>query len=122
MDEYGWTWLQQRVGVLEGQHPDMLKRIIALEQQVANQAVELQKLRVTEPMVIHLKGEAARWQAMERVGETDHLYAPLRSDTKPLLEMSAFVRSVAAMDTGYVTIRDARLMIGQAREILKRST
>jgi hypothetical protein len=96
------------------------KRIVNLEQQVANQAVEMQKLRCTEPMVIHLKGQAAAAQA------TDHLYAPLRSDTKPLLEMAAFVRKVAAVKVRSAGLEDDSCtlyaLIDEAREILKRST
>jgi hypothetical protein len=99
---------------------DHRQRIVNLEQQVANQATEFQKLRQTEPMTIHLKSQAAATQA------TEALYAPLRSDTKPLLEMSAFVRKVAAVPAaimgGYEGYCELRALVDEAQEILKRST
>jgi len=94
---------------------DHLQRIVNLEQQVANQALELHKW--TRP--ITLKSQAAATQA------TEHLYAPLRSDTKPLLEMAAFVRKVAEISpTGDAYSANSVLgyLIREAQEILKRST
>jgi hypothetical protein len=123
MDEYSWQWLQQRIGILEGKEQDLLKRIVILEQQVANQALTMKQLQV--PVIgysdVRVKNQAAAAQA------TDHLYAPLRSDTKPLLEMAAFVRKVAN-----VFFKDTDKFLGaateledlayEAQEILKRST
>jgi cell division septum initiation protein DivIVA len=133
MDEYRVTWLEQRIGILEGREQDLLKRIVNLEQQVANQALELLKRIVSleqqvanQALELHkwtspitLKSQAAQQQA------TEALYAPLRSDTKPLLEMAAFVRVVAAIDpdhASYSMYSVMREIVAQAREILKRST
>jgi hypothetical protein len=90
---------------------EALRRIVNLEQQVANQALELHKW--TSP--ITLKSQAAQQQA------TDHLYAPLRSDTKPLLEMAAFVRWVSSLPLPEPTYQ-LYDVIQRAKEILKRST
>lgn len=93
----------------------LINRVVNLEQQVANQALA-EKGRQDA----NLKSQAAATQA------TEHLYAPLRSDTKPLLEMSAFVRKVAWVD--FRVLGDGELVrefidtIIEAREILKRST
>jgi hypothetical protein len=108
----------------------VMDRLVKLEQQVANQAVELHKW--ASP--ITLKSQAAQAQAM--VGglndpqmstqvQQNHLYAPLRSDTKPLLEMSAFVRKVANFSTD-ISDRSAWYTLHEiaeeAQDILKRST
>lgn len=102
MDPYRITWLEQRIGILEG-------RIADMEQSRDKRAFAEHEI----------KSQAAATQA------TEQLYAPLRSDTKPLLEMSAFVRRVASarvevptIDTWY-TLRD---IVTEAQEILKRST
>jgi hypothetical protein len=128
-DAYRVTWLEQRIGICEGREQDLLKRITVLEQQIANHAVELHKW--TNP--ITLKSQAAQQQAQGICGNSrgalgeSHLYAPLRSDTKPLLEMAAFVRKVAN-----VFFKDTDKFLGaateledlayEAQEILKRST
>ena len=120
MDEYRVTWLEQRIGILEGREQDLVKRIVNLEQQVANQALGLRKLKTPEHahLMTDIKAQAAQQQA------TNGLYAPLRSDTKPLLEMAAFVRTVAAIDpdhAAYSMYSVMRELVAQAREILKRS-
>jgi hypothetical protein len=140
MDEYRVTWLEQRIGILEGREQDLLKRIVNLEQQVANQAVHGQKVdtlfegrlntladRVgglehhlnVQPFIkeMTLKSQAAATQA------TEHLYAPLRSDTKPLLEMAAFVRKIADYGSFPFSVNQLGAdIVTEAREILKRST
>jgi len=117
VDEYGWIWLQQQVSVLECRQKGDLKRIIALEQQVANQAVSMREQKLDS---VALKSQAARQQA------NSNLYAPLRSDTKPLLEMSAFVRKIAedAETELYSSSAEGILygLIREAQDILKRST
>lgn len=97
-----------------------LQRIVNLEQQVANQALQIHDLKNPKDVPTQspevLKSQAAATQA------TEHLYAPLRSDTKPLLEMSAFVRRVAGMsaeDFGWLAVAE---LIADAQDILKRST
>ena len=66
-----------------------------------------------------VKSQAAAAQA------TQHLYAPLRSDTKPLLEMSAFVRNLAMLEMemtdkeAYAAL--ARLVF-EAAELVKKYT
>jgi len=124
MDEYSWQWLEQRIGICEGREQDLLKRIVNLEQQVANQAAELQVANQAAELhkwtsQITLKSQAAAAQA------TAPLYAPLRSDTKPLLEMSAFVRKVAEIEVDNLTRSTYQMLrefTAEAREILKRST
>lgn len=116
-DEYAWSWLQQRIGALEDHWPAMLKRLVVLEQQVANRAVASENIDH-----IALKEAAARARAM---ANSVRVEAPLRSDTRPLIEMSAFVRKVAEItSTGDVYSANAVLdyLIREAREILKRST
>jgi uncharacterized coiled-coil protein SlyX len=120
MDGYSLQWVQQRIGILEGKDQDLLKRIVNLEQQVANQALIMQGLTsVGENVVTHLKSQAAQQQA------TEHLYAPLRSDTKPLLEMAAFVRRIAELDSELYSSSAESIVYSiasEAQEILKRST
>jgi hypothetical protein len=100
---------------------DHLQRIVNLEQQVANHALEFNKLRQAEPMVIHLKGQAAAAQA------TAHLYAPLREeapsmrgDVAAIFAMKAFIERFLAMDdlglqVDSKTRDDAREALGRAR-------
>jgi hypothetical protein len=130
-DPYRVTWLEQRIGILEGKEQDLLKRIVNLEQQVANQAVQRANDHATH-VQLALKSQAAQQQAQGNVNcdprnNPQALYAPLRSDTKPLLEMAAFVRKVAN-----VFFKDTDKFLGaateledlayEAQEILKRST
>ena len=92
------------------------RRIVSLEQQVANQAIAMKNignLSVALQADAALKSQAAQQQA------TEHLYAPLRSDTKPLLEMAAFVRKVASYHSSFPLLQE---LADEAREILKRST
>jgi hypothetical protein len=119
-------------------HLDILtRRIVNLEQQVANQAVAMEKINVRVPVTgypdMFVKGQAAQQQATQHraqprepvIGHSDALYAPLRSDTKPLLEMSAFVRRVAQINpdhASYSTYSSMRELVETAKEILKRST
>jgi uncharacterized coiled-coil protein SlyX len=137
-DPYRVTWLEQRIGILEGKEQDLLKRIVNLEQQVANQAVAMEKINVRVPVIgysdVLVKSQAAQQQAqgsnymLDQIeAQEKNLYAPLRSDTKPLLEMAAFVRKVAN-----VFFKDTDKFLGaateledlayEAQEILKRST
>lgn len=102
---------------------DLYKRIVNLEQQVANQAKlfhdHLVGVPRTQLIPVELKSQAAAAQA------TEHLYAPLRSDTKPLLEMSAFVRLMATTAFQNTNTRDGHVLalrVREAQEILKRST
>ena len=93
-------------------------RIVNLEQQVANQAGAMKALAQIQ--------DSKTLSAQQPVQKQNPLYAPLRSDTKPLLEMSAFVRKVAGMSADYfegVAGWHAALdVIAEAQEILKRST
>lgn len=92
----------------------IMQRVCVLEQQVANQAVAMKKTDDTA-----LKSQAAAAQA------TEHLYAPLRSDTKPLLDMAAFVRKVASINPDHVAYsmyHAVRELVEEAQDILKRST
>jgi hypothetical protein len=112
----------------------LINRVLNLEQQVANQAVAMKALTdLAAKATLHdptiLKGQAAQAQAMGRVGEVynaNNLYAPLRSDTKPLLEMSAFVRKVAGFDfrdlddrQGWRSLVD---LVVEANDLVKRHT
>jgi uncharacterized coiled-coil protein SlyX len=127
-DAYRVTRLEQRIGICEGREQDMLKRITVLEQQIANQAIMMKNRDDTV-----LKAQAAQQQAQgsnylaEQIeAQEKNLYAPLRSDTKPLLEMSAFVRHVAALDPNSLSdelcIRELVDIVFRAQELLKRST
>lgn len=99
-------------------YADLLQRIVNLEQQVANQALMNQRTASADELHTALKSQTAAAQA------TEHLYAPLRSDTKPLLEMSAFVRKVASTPLGSAaeSWASCRALINEAQEILRRST
>jgi hypothetical protein len=98
---------------------DLQKRVVNVEQQVANQA-KLMHAHAELPTVAGIKSQAAAAQA------TEHLYAPLRSDTKPLLEMAAFVRKVSA--TRFQDLDDRggwselRHLVQDAQDLLKRLT
>lgn len=99
----------KRIAQLERQYVDAMKRIYKLEQQVEYQALEMQKLRCTEPMVIHLKGQAAQQQA------TEHLYAPLRSDTRAVIDLAAFARRLIDMqDLGHAVTDEVRELAKRA--------
>jgi hypothetical protein len=109
---------------------DLFKRIVNLEQQVANQALatkNVAEMNTARQIDDALKKQAALYQGVSLSSQTGNmtgsLYAPLRSDTKPLLEMAAFVRRVAAVPTeiagAWHTLRD---LAEEAQEILKRST
>jgi hypothetical protein len=99
-DPYRVTWLEQRIGILEG-------RIAGLEGQRDKQAFDEHAV----------KSQAAQQQA------TKGLYAPLRSDTKPLLEMAAFVRKIADYGLFPFGVNQRWVeIVTEAREILKRST
>lgn len=67
-----------------------------------------------------LKGQAVQMQA------TEHLYAPLRSDTRPLLQMSAFVRNLAMLDLRGMDDIEAygalAKVVFEAAELVKRHT
>lgn len=67
-----------------------------------------------------VKGQAAAAQA------TQHLYAPLRSDTRPLLEMSAFVRNLAMLELRGMDDIEAygalAKVVFEAAELVKRNT
>ena len=105
------------------QHASMLRelneRLINIEQKVANHALTLHAAKVSMAAE-KIKSQAAATQA------TEHLYAPLRSDTKPLLEMSELVRRVARVNT--IELSDAMCakvltnLAQEANDILKRST
>jgi hypothetical protein len=106
-DQSAWDWAQQRLGILEGRIADANRRIADLERMRDKQAFDAHAV----------KGVAAQQQAPE------HLYAPLRSDTKPLLEMAAFVRKVATVNVSHLDGADTLYaLIDEAIEILKRST
>lgn len=115
-------WTEDQVKALYEWVADSSKRIVNLEQQVANQSLALKGLSDLEGARWkneNLKSQAAQQQA------TNGLYAPLRSDTKPLLEMAAFVRTVAAIDPDHASYSMYSLMrdlVETAKEILKRST
>jgi hypothetical protein len=87
-------------------------RIVNLEQQVANQAVKIHDLhqhlgvkRFDE--MTALKSQAAQQQAQHpylgagqpaNLPNEQNLYAPLRSDTKPLIDLAAFARRLLNPD------------------------
>jgi hypothetical protein len=115
------------------------KRIVNLEQQVANQAVAMEKINVRVPVTgypdVLVKGQAAQQQATQHHDlnasqfgqpcQQNQLYAPLRSDTKPLLEMAAFVRRIAEINpdnSAYSMYEKLRQLVAEAQRILKRST
>jgi hypothetical protein len=121
MDEYRVTWLEQRIGILEGREQDLLKRIVNLEQQVANQAFALNKKADKYEQYDVYKSQAAAAQA------TEHLYAPLREeapsmrgDVAAIFAMKAFIERFLAMDdlglqVSSKTRDDAREALGRAR-------
>lgn len=100
----------QRISALENLSRSLIIRIGNLESARDKRAFDEHAV----------KSQAAAAQA------TEHLYAPLRSDTKPLLEMSAFLRKVAGIYEPEMEDKQClRLFIDvvyEAREILKRST
>jgi hypothetical protein len=106
----------QRISALENLSRSLIIRLGNAETRIAEQEQRDRKVAFDEHEV---KSQAAATQA------TEHLYAPLRSDTKPLLEMSAFVRKVANARIDVPTIDAWHLLrdvILEAQEILKRST
>lgn len=118
------TWeeaFREAIRDLQTRYQEQQKRIVNLEQQVANQALAMKQTHTVHTPIgaVEVKSQAAAAQA------TEHLYAPLRSDTKPLLEMSAFVRKVSILYTEVapdVAWRNLRDLVQEAQEILKRST
>ena len=74
------TGFNARISALENLSRSLIVRLCNLEDARDKKAFEHA-----------IRSQAAAAQA------TQHLYAPLRSDTKPLLEMSAFVRKIAAI-------------------------
>jgi hypothetical protein len=109
--------LTAKVADLEFKHKGMEQWHNELQARVAAMESTRNKAAFNEH---ELKGQAAQVQA------TNHLYAPLRSDTRPLLEMSVFIRKLANLNTldlsdeatAYilVTLRD------EAAELVKRNT
>jgi hypothetical protein len=82
----------------------LLDRVLTLEQQVANQALEIHKKADKEAKCdpVALKSQAAQQQAQG-------LYAPLRSDTKPLIDLAAFARRLLNPDDlGHCVTQEVR--------------
>ncbi len=82
----------------------LLSRVATLEQQVANQALEIHKKADKEAKCdpVALKSQAAQQQAQG-------LYAPLRSDTKPLIDLAAFARRLLNPDDlGHCVTQEVR--------------
>ena len=82
----------------------LLSRVVTLEQQVANQALEIHKKADKEAKCdpVALKSQAAQQQAQG-------LYAPLRSDTKPLIDLAAFARRLLNPDDlGHCVTQEVR--------------
>jgi hypothetical protein len=119
-------WEQQRYQTLRDDLMHAFTRIVNLEQQVANQALETRRLKGElnphmYPEPEHLKSQAAHQQA------TAHLYNPLRNeapsmrgDVAAIVAMKAFIeRFLHPDDLGYaVSARvrdDAREALGRAR-------
>jgi predicted amino acid-binding ACT domain protein len=107
------------------------RRIVSLEQQVANHAIRMKNIADLNHALqadTALKSQAAQQQAQGYANERDeqsNLYAPLRSDTKPLLEMAAFVRRIAELDSELYSSSAESIvysLASEAQEILKRST
>jgi hypothetical protein len=83
-----------------------VKRIEALEKRMDNGAVKIHDLhqhlgikRFDE--MTGLKSQAAQQQAQDPLpvlGSPNGLYAPLRSDTKPLIDLAAFARRLLNPD------------------------
>jgi len=82
-------------------------------EELGKRLTHLEQVRDKQACDTRLKSDAAAAQANE------NLYAPLRSDTKPLLEMSAFVRKMAGIHSSFTPLEQ---LANEAREILKRST
>jgi len=103
------TGFNARISALENLSRSLIIRICNLEDARDKRAFDEHAV----------KSQAAAAQA------TQHLYAPLRSDTKPLLEMSAFVRKIAAL-TLPVKDNDCVQMllnvVTEAEEIVKKYT
>lgn len=117
----------------------IMQRVCVLEQQVANHA-KMGHDHVNGPLHTALKSQAAQQQAQPRFGcgsagglnesqiglpAEQNLYAPPRSDTKPLLDMAAFVRKVASINPDHVAYsmyHAVRELVEEAQDILKRST
>ncbi len=82
----------------------LFSRVVALEKQVANQALEIHKKADKEVKCdpVALKSQAAQQQAQG-------LYAPLRSDTKPLIDLAAFARRLLNPDDlGHCVTQEVR--------------
>lgn len=122
MDRFDSDWVQERDRQVLDYAEKVLKRVIGLEQQVASLTLAAKGRQDAE-----LKSQAAQQQAQGGLKDPQtgnlaqqNLYAPLRSDTRAVVEMAAFVRKVAS-ETGYfdLTVRE---LAAEAQEILKRST
>jgi hypothetical protein len=128
----------------ERQRVEIMQRICVLEQQVANQAVEVHVLKTAlwgknaNERMTSLKSQAAQQQAQgglndPQIGNLAHqnfekepaqsygqmaqnnqqavsgLYAPLRSDTKPLIDLAAFARRLLNPDDlGHAVTHEVR--------------
>jgi hypothetical protein len=105
---------------------EALRRIVNLEQQVANQAIATQKVTCGNSRG-PLKTYEIKAQAAAATQATEHLYAPLREETPSMrgdvaaiVAMKAFIeRFLAYDDLGQVVnacVRDdAREALGRAR-------
>lgn len=83
-----------------------------------NRLMELEKLNPVNPAPT--PEEVKAWAAQQQA--THPSYAPLRSDTKPLLELAAFARKVVAVDTSnadpYELARTLYSLQAEAKKIL----
>jgi hypothetical protein len=97
-----------------GGFAELFKRVTNLEQQVANQAVGLQKLgslNVSLQQDVALKSQAVQQQARASKNQEDarSQYVPLRSDTKPLIDLAAFARRLLNPDDlGHAVTKEVR--------------
>jgi hypothetical protein len=126
MDQSALTWISncdkqvldyaeavaKRVAVLEKQHAaaegvvlKLYERITALEQ--SRDADTLGKYPITASTV--LKSQAAQQQA------TEHLYAPLRTNTGPLIRLTALARRMLDPDDlGHAVTEEVRNLAREA--------
>lgn len=104
------TGFNARISALENLSRSLIVRVCNLEDARDKRAFDEHAV----------KSQAASAQA------TQHLYAPLRSDTKPLLEMSAFVRNIACLEPGMLSdqacVSALYSLIEQAAELVKKYT
>ena len=95
-----WSWLDCV--------KDLDERMTQLERLVQCPNSPNQDMRVT------LKAQAAQHQGIQHM-EPEHLYAPLRSDTRAVIDLAAFARRLIDMqDLGHAVTEEVRELAKRA--------